>query len=317
LRNLFWDTNVMKTLVLIIQIQLLCVISMLSQNLSEKPKSADLRVALVDYNEFYNEKTGVEKLSKAWFTVSDGFRPEPQLLNDGKKLAEQKRIELENKNLTPSEKAELKKSLAELNEQIQAIKKHQDEIIEKRKKIIPKPILDEIENFLEQFAKQNNLILLKVKTDDFDCFLHLNLQLDITKPIIQLLNEFFKTFLIPNKTLRIPQSKVGSINTESFFSESNGITQLAKIENEFKQKMKSELGNNPTKEQVETWSKTARRKTDSSVFKRIFELIQTFANEHGFNLILDFSKEIPTQLKNIPSDDITNRFISYYNQRNQ
>jgi hypothetical protein len=41
--------------------------------------------------------------------------------------------------------------------------------------------------------------------------------------------------------------------------------------------------------------------------------MQTFAEKHGFGIILDSSKELPLELKDLKTIDITKEFISEYN----
>lgn len=236
-------------------------------------------------------------------------------IDESIKLAQQKKIALENKELTPSQKAELEKSLFDLNNRIKEMVKQRDEVLERRKKIILKPLLDKIETQLNLIPNQNNLIILDLnELDEMGQLLYLDEKTDVTKIVIPILNDFLNTnILLPTK-FDIPQPKIALLNTEFFSDETKGINELVVYQKEVAKAMKAELGENPTKEQIDSWNKSERKIKGYEVYRKIGNAIQIFAKTKEITLIIDSSKNVPAKLQKFPSDDVTNQFISYYNQ---
>lgn len=300
----------MKKFALLFQILFFCVTSLFSQT-SIEPS----RVAFINPYQFYDDKKGVEILKKASAQLSEDVFGDPTVLYESKEIAEQKKIALENKELTPIQKAELEKSLFDLNNRIKEMVKQRDEVLERRKKIILKPLLDKIETQLNLIAEQNNLIIFDLnELDEMGQLLYLDEKTDVTKIIIPILNDFLNTnILLPTK-FDIPQPKIALLNTEIFSDEINGINELVVYQKEVAKAMKAELGENPTTEQVDSWNKSEHKIKGSEVFGKIRNAIQTFAKTKEITLIIDSSKNVPAKLQKFPSDDVTNQFISYYNQ---
>ncbi|HRH41845.1 MAG TPA: hypothetical protein PKY82_09395 [Pyrinomonadaceae bacterium] len=172
--------------------------------------------------------------------------------------------------MLPSQIDEIKKSLAEINERINLIEKQQKENFEKRKNILVQPLLDKIETQLNLIAEQNNLIILDLnELDENGQLLYLDEKTDVTKIIIPILNDFLSTnILLPTK-FDIPQPKIALLNTEIFSDETKGIYELVVYQKEVAKAMKVELGENPTKEQVDSWNKSEHKIKGSEVFGKL------------------------------------------------
>lgn len=301
----------MKRFALLFQILFLFGVSIFSQNTESS------RIAFVSYYAFEDEKIGIKKLVEALVLVYPHYHGRDPLF-EFETLKQKKSKELENKDLTESQKTEIKKSIAEITEKFEATKKEISELYEKRKNILVQPLLDKIETQLNLIAEQNNLIILDLnELDENAQLLYLDEKTDVTKIIIPILNDFLSTnILLPTK-FDIPQPKIALLNTEIFSDETKGINELVVYQKEVAKAMKAELRENPTKEQVDSWNKSEHKIKGSEVFGKIGNAIQTFAKTKEITLIIDSSKNVPAKLQKFPSDDVTNQFISYYNQMNK
>ncbi|HEX8288822.1 MAG TPA: hypothetical protein VF556_12545 [Pyrinomonadaceae bacterium] len=186
---------------------------------------------------------------------------------------------------------------------------------EKRKKILVDPVSDEIANLIKQLEFQNQIIILDgVKLQINGHLIGYNEKLNITNTIIPVLNEYFKTSLKPNLKLNLPEAKIAVINTNIFYDKKAGIKEYLPQIKKVEEQIKNETGKSPTEEEIinRAWRDNSQNYIDNKIAKEI----QSFTNEKGFGITLDSSKKIPHELENIPLQDITNDFISYYNRLN-
>lgn len=275
------------------------------------------RIAFVSYYAFEDEKSGVKILSDA-FILSYPHHHGQSTLFQLTKLREQKIKELENKDLTEVQKTEINKHLAELSEKFEAIRKQMLETYEKRKMLLVNPLLEKIHFQLKTISKQNNLLIFNLdKLIDDGSIIFVDEKIDITNPVVSALNEYFKTGQNTTIKIEVTEPKIALLNTELFSDANNGIKHLVNYQNEIKKLIKVELGDNPTKEEVETWKNKNRKIEGYDIYEKIGNSLQKFSLENRFNLILDSSRKIPAELEKFSSFEVTKEFISYYNQKNQ
>ncbi|CAN5605026.1 hypothetical protein BH20ACI4_BH20ACI4_21890 [soil metagenome] len=170
------------------------------------------------------------------------------------------------------------------------------EIVKKQEKILVEPVKNKINYLLSEIEKQNNLKILRM--DDLDrisSVLAVNIKFDLTEKFITFYNSQ------PNQQkvfsdFTVPKSKIGVVNTKLFFDKLKGIKSFA----EFNENNNSEY----------ICGKT-------SLCQELGKAIQTFAEKNEFGIILDSSKELPLELKDLKTIDITKEFISEYNNSNK
>ena len=188
-----------------------------------------------------------------------------------------------------------------------------EETYKKRYKILVEPVENEISALIRQIETQNNLMILDlVELDNNGQILEFDEKLDISDPLTVFFNEYFKTKSKPNLLLNLSESKIGAINTESFYDKKSGIKRLTVMFAEKSDQLKKETGTTPTFEEIK--ARIFKDKSKSKIFQQIGNSIQSYMMEQGFGVVFDSSKQIPKELETFQTQDITNNFISYYNQ---
>lgn len=171
-----------------------------------------------------------------------------------------------------------------------------NELINKRKKAFVDQVEDNINKLLSEIENQNNLKILKIENQsNLDSILAVNKNIDLTEKFIF----FYNAQSNRQKTdvgFTVPKSKIGVIDTRVFFDKLNGIKSFA----EFKENNNSEHICGKTK-----------------ICQELGKNIQSFAEKNEFGIILDSSKELPLELKESKTINITQEFISEYNKSNE
>lgn len=179
------------------------------------------------------------------------------------------------------------------NAVIQHCHKCPNELINKRKTILVDPVVSDINKSLSEIENQSNLHIFKIEThSNSDSILAVDKNIDLTEKFIF----FYNGQTNKQKAdvdFTVPKSKIGVINTRMFFDKLNGIKSFA----EFKENNNSEYICGKTK-----------------LCQEFGKNIQSFAEKNEFGIIFDSSKELPLELKNLKTIDITKEFISEYNK---
>ena len=166
------------------------------------------------------------------------------------------------------------------------------ELLKKRETVILSPVLANINKLLSEIENQNDLKILKVENQSkSQSILVANKNIDLTEKFIS----FYNAQANKQKTeldFTVPKSKIGVIHTRMFFDNLNGIKSFA----EFKENNNSEY----------ICGKT-------NLCQELGKAMQAFAEKNEFGIILDSSKELPLELKDLKTIDITEEFISEYN----
>ncbi|MCU1290429.1 MAG: hypothetical protein JWN60_2658 [Acidobacteria bacterium] len=113
----------------------------------------------------------------------------------------------------------------------------------------------------------------------------------------------------------MPTAKVAVINTNTLFDDKNGIKHYSQEIKKIEQQIKQETGKNRTFEEIN--ERIRKDNPNNNIVDKIWKAMQSYTNEKGFGIALDSTKKIPDELENIHLQDVTNDFISYYNQLNQ
>lgn len=171
-----------------------------------------------------------------------------------------------------------------------------DELINKRKKAFVDPVESSINKLLSEIEYENNLKILKIETQlNLDSILAVNKNIELTEKFIS----FYNAQSNKQKTdvdFTVPKSKIGALDTRMFFDKLNGIKSFA----EFKENDNS----------ADICGKT-------KLCPELGKNIQSFAEKNEFGIIFDSSKELPLELKELKTIDITKEFISEYNKSNK
>ena len=171
-----------------------------------------------------------------------------------------------------------------------------EEFINKRKDILVFPIIKNINKFLSEIENQNDLKILKIEDHSkLQSIITVNKNINLTDKFIS----FYNAQSNNQKTdvdFTVPKSKIGVIDTRVFFDKLNGIKSFA------------EFGENNNFEYI--CGKT-------KLCQELGRAMQTFAEKNDFGIILDSTKELPLELKDLKTIDITMEFISEYNNSNK
>lgn len=147
---------------------------------------AQNKIAVVNSDAFYNEKSGVKVLTNA-VIASDGDDFETPRI---RKRIEELKIEIEKlkNSIKPYESQKLE--ISKLESQLQK----KQEIFEKRRSILVEPVLKRIEAKLEIFSKQKGYTKVIDLSDDkiANAVLFINESIDVTNEFIKFCNEEFE-----------------------------------------------------------------------------------------------------------------------------
>lgn len=188
------------------------------------------------------------------------------------------------------------------------------EAYKRHTKLAIEPIKNEIYDLLKQIEIQNNITLFDiVELGNKNQLLTFDQKSDISQNLITILNDRFKTKSKPNFTLNLPEQKFAKINTELFFDEKTGIKSIAAKSGAIKNLLTKETGTNPSLNEIQAYFLKVNTEFDLT---QIGVASQDFAMKNGYTAIFNSSKNLPAELENFQITDITNDFISYYNQLN-
>ena len=166
-----------------------------------------------------------------------------------------------------------------------------EENFKKRYKILVEPIKLKISDLLKQFETENNLIILDgYELETKGLLLGFDKRLNVTNTFITYYNNKENKIYDVLKS-DIPKSKIGLINTKVLFDKQTG---LQNINNKF---------NNIEQLCPET-----------NLCQELFKSFQSFVIESGYVLILDSTLEFPNEFNQFETEDITQKFIKYYNK---
>lgn len=282
--------------------------SVFSQNIAPQSQK---KIAFINSFDFEDEKSGVQRLALAVkFWENECVFEYPRNFSNIKLLENQ----LESNKLSDEDKLQLLSTITELKKEDEIVINKLKANYQKRYDVLVKPVFVEIDTIVKHIGKQNNLIILKSELlDEKGQILAFDPKFDITASLIPSINDYFKNKTNPKITIDLPDKKIGTINMETVLSKNE---KLAKFWN-----FRKEVG-------VEN-SKTSKTMThdewiilvnsanlDPLTEKKLYDSMQIFALEKGLSMIFDFSKELPSELKDFHIQDVTNEFISYYNQLN-
>jgi len=246
--------------------------------------SQEKKIVLLNKLAFDDEKNGVKKVVEAWKLVeSCEFNPE---WYENYVQIQTLEKELLSNDLSFASKDEKLKKLDQLKRRSIELENQRKERFEQKKTLFLNPVLKKIDVQIANIAEQNNLIVLDgAELEEKGLLLAFNKNINITDKIIPAINEYFKTDITPTLNFDVPETKLVLINLNEF-----NLSVMSK--------------NQPTS------------KNDISAQRDLINKIQKFADEKGFQIILDSSKTMPDELKNFQFQDVTKDFISYYNQLN-
>lgn len=306
----------MKKLILFLLQILFISLPLFAQN--ESSKSNDIKIALIAKIAFEIKPNGVERVIRAYEVMDIGsghcYSSERFQINKTLEIVEK---ELNDQTISLQIRQEKQKKREELKSREQFLEQECQKGYQWLFNKIVQPILDDAEVALNLIAKQNNTIILDGGELEYNGqLLAFNRKIDATNTIIPLINDYFKTGGKANLKLNLPESKIAFINTKLFADENSGVKQIFRANKELDEQMTKDLVNNPTDEELKLWSEKFKFGKKTRAFTIPIKEIQVFADEKGFDIVLDSSKTIPAELKNIPIQDITKDFISYYNQLN-
>jgi hypothetical protein len=186
---------------------------------------------------------------------------------------------------------------------------------ENRYKLIIEPVQNEISQSLKQIEIKNDVVILDLsKLDENGQILALDEKLDVSQPLIAFFNEYFKTNIKQNLSFNPPETKIGTINTDSLNDEKSGIKILTTMFAETSNQIKKETGTAPNFTEIK--ARIFKDESKSKIFQQIGNSIQSYSMKKGYSLVFDSREKLPLELSNFQTQDITNDFISYYNQSN-
>lgn len=282
---------------------------MFSQNV---PSQSQKKIAFINYFDFEDEKSGVHRIVQA-FKVLDNecIYYHPKNFSRIKLLENQ----LDSNKLSVEEMLQIIYSIAELKKEDEIVINKLQANYQKRYDVLVKPVFVEIDSIVKNIGEQNNLIILKGEVlDEKGQILAFDPKFNITSSLIPSINEYFKTKTSTKLTINLPDKKIGTINMENVLSKNE---KLSKFWNFRKEVRVENLKTGKTMTHDEWISLVKSAKLDPLKERKLYDSMQTFALENGFCMIFDSSKELPGELKDFHIQDVTNDFISYYNQLNQ
>lgn len=168
---------------------------------------------------------------------------------------------------------------------------------EAKRKTVVEPVLSEITDLLKQIEIYNKVVILPgFKLELNGQLLPVDKKFEITEQFINFFNNKTEKST-QTLTLNIPESKIGAINTNTFYDRANGIKRINKI----------------TSEKIIDLKTTCQNTIEC---REIGKYIQSYATKKGYSVIFDSSKTIPEEIKSFDIDDLTKDFISDYNKNN-
>lgn len=193
-----------------------------------------------------------------------------------------------------------KNGISRLTKALDAVYHHcyacSEELINKRKDILVIPIIKDINNSLSEIENQNSLKISKIEDHSkLQSIIAVNKNMNLTEKFITFYNAQANKQKI-DVDFTVPKSQIGVIDTRKFFDKLNGIKSFA------------EFGENNNPEYI--CGKT-------KLCQELGKAMQTFAEKNEFGIILDSSKELPLEFKDLKTIDITKEFISEYNNSNK
>lgn len=168
---------------------------------------------------------------------------------------------------------------------------------EEQEKLIVQPELDKIYESLKQIEIENNINILEIgKFYKSGQILFWDEKLNVTKQFISYFNNKTKN---PNEVLKlkIPASKIASINTDFFLDNEKGIKKMLKLKSKY-----------PGKSEI--CDKT-------QICMEVGKAMETFAKKEGYNYIFDSRLDLPTEISDYQVEDITQKFIAEFNKSNK
>lgn len=303
----------MKKAVFVLLQILFVTLSLCAQ--TEFLKSSDTKIALINSFTFDDDKNGVDRVISAYNTINAGHcgQAERYNIHENAEIIEKA---LQDQNISIKVKEEKRKQLEEIKNRKQVIAEECKKHYQKRYHLLVQPVLNEISVLLKQIKTDYNIIILDgVELEINGQLLGFNEKLNITHTIIPIINQQFKTGLKPTLNVDLPTAKVAVINTNTLFDDKNGIKHYSQEIKKIEQQIKQETGKNRTFEEIN--ERIRKDNPNNNIVDKIWKAMQSYTNEKGFGIALDSTKKIPDELENIHLQDVTNDFISYYNQLNQ
>ncbi|HQU85112.1 MAG TPA: hypothetical protein PKY59_18370 [Pyrinomonadaceae bacterium] len=187
-----------------------------------------------------------------------------------------------------------------------------NENYQKRYDLLISPINFEIDKLLIEIGNQNNTIILDAeKLDMKSQVLAFDDKIEISSKVIPLLNAYFETNKKPDLQIVLPKSKVVKVDLAEVGQKIPNIQHFKVFLEEFGKKRRDKGT------YIENEESNAILKSNNIEYKTIiisFASFKSFAQKNDYSMILDSSIALPEELQNIPLEDVTNDFISYYNQ---
>ena len=133
-----------------------------------------------------------------------------------------------------------------------------------------------------------------------------NPEVDVTKRFVEACSEYQKTGALLLETTTIPKASIAILSTDAMFDDKTGIKQIAKRFKEAIQKFPNARKSASEREAFDKYLKEANGP--------IFEALDAFAKERGFNLIFNSTAQQNLSVYSLPSTDISRVFIDKYNK---
>ncbi|MCD9188189.1 MAG: OmpH family outer membrane protein [Pyrinomonadaceae bacterium] len=287
----------------------------------ESAKQTIPNILVVDKFNFENEKIGVKKLITSLDMLTNEFyasncfpTPNQTKINEYKKLIDSI-VPTNTIGGTESTVEYFRQQILQLQKEDFEMQKKINENFQKRFELLISPINNEINNLVTEIGKQNNAVILDAERLDLKSqVLAFDDKIEISGKLIPLLNEFLETTKKPDLSLDLPKSKVVKVDL-AVIGHKIPNTQPFKVYLEQSRKNQMEKGAFISNEKY-----IAILKANNIEYKTIntlFDSFKAFAKKNGYSMILDSSIELPIEIQNIQLEDVTNDFISYYNQLNQ
>jgi hypothetical protein len=164
---------------------------------------------------------------------------------------------------------------------------------ERRYKILVEPVLSDIRQSIGKLAIANDIQIFDAASlDNAGAFLYFDTKLLIDSQLIQFLNVPPEMKRSP-PTIKIRPLKIATVNTDRIFDPKTGMRGF-------------ELDDLNRKSEF----------CDGSVkCAEIGKFAANFASEGGFDVILDSSKNPPTEIRNLACKDVTSDFIGSFNRQ--
>jgi hypothetical protein len=159
------------------------------------------------------------------------------------------------------------------------------------------PTRESLFEFLKLVEKKENLHILNFSRADLQRqIVAVDTKFDITPALISFINNKSNKNLEKLK-LKLPDGKVGTINTRLFYDRQKGIKRIIKQLDKF-----------PNQQDICTNTKECRE---------VGIALQEFALKNGFSVIFDAGEKLPNELNEFQLNDVTSDFINEYNKSNK